>query len=70
MGRSHADTHTLESRWGTQSCAICGATIVLGEPTVRLLVRGRRQVLCTACAAEPAVEWNLKCRLDDLSRAS
>ncbi len=53
MGASHTEEHRLEARWGTRSCALCGATIILGQPYTKTHIKGRRVSLCYACATEP-----------------
>jgi hypothetical protein len=55
----------IEARWGTHSCAACGATIVLGERTGRIRYGGRSDVLCSACAAQP--ETVLRVRMSQVA---
>jgi len=54
MAGSHTEEHVMESRWGMSSCAICGATLVLGERPARIRISGRWEPLCGACASRPA----------------
>lgn len=54
MGRSHTEKHVLEERWGVSRCALCEATIVLGERPAWRSINGEREPLCFLCACGPA----------------
>ena len=70
MGRSNNNEHMVASCWGVQSCAMCGTTIVLGEPSARLLVDGRLQRVCSACASEPKSALRRRDHLEGVPEAA
>ncbi len=53
MGESHIENHVLQERWGVSTCAMCGATIVLGERYTWMRRNGQQEMLCSLCACDP-----------------
>ena len=47
--RSEGEDALLEHKWGVESCARCGRSILLGEKIVRLRDWGRHVTLCSLC---------------------
>lgn len=47
--RVRREVEVLERRWGRRTCDRCGETILLGERTLHLRLRGRTAEVCLSC---------------------